>query len=225
MSRSLPPGQKEIAAFPRFGLLQFANRFPRQTSRIELEIKGRVGNPIHLHNALEGLPRVEQTSDFHCVTTWTRRSLRWGGVRFVDFYEQVIAPTVCPESEATLVVLSGQDGARTSMLLADLLAPEVLLADTLDGIALDVDHGAPMRLVAPAHYGYKSVKYLSRIEFLQEGDEYRRSGPRFMEHPRARVALEERGRWVPGWILRYVYRPLIAGTVAWFAKASTRAGL
>ena len=29
-----------------------------------------------------------------------------------------------------------------------------------------------------------------------------------MGHPRARVALEERGRWVPGWLLRYLYRPL-----------------
>jgi hypothetical protein len=40
-----------------------------------------------------------------------------------------------------------------------------------------------------------------------------------MDHPRARVALEERGRGLPGWLLRYLYRPLIPGTVTWFARA------
>ena len=40
-----------------------------------------------------------------------------------------------------------------------------------------------------------------------------------MDHLRARVALEERGRGVPGWLLRYLYRPLVPGTVARFARA------
>jgi len=78
-----------------------------------------------------------------------------------------------------------------------------------------------VRLIAPAHYGYKSVKHLSRIEFRNEEDGYRASGFRFMDHPRARVALEERGRGVPGWLLRRLYRPLISDTVARFAKAMT----
>jgi DMSO/TMAO reductase YedYZ molybdopterin-dependent catalytic subunit len=50
------------------------------------------------------------------------------------------------------------------LLLSDLLAAEVLLADILDGLPLSMEHGAPLRLVAPAHYGYKSVKHLSGIE-------------------------------------------------------------
>jgi DMSO/TMAO reductase YedYZ molybdopterin-dependent catalytic subunit len=105
------------------------------------------------------------------------------------------------------------------MLLEDLLAPNVLLADTLDGKPLTVEHGAPLRLIAPAHYGYKSVKYLSRIDFRSEDIGYRVSGFRFMDHLRARVVLEERGRRMPGWLLRYLYRPLVPGTVARFAKA------
>jgi len=120
-----------------------------------------------------------------------------------------------------MLAFRGQDGARTGMLLIDLLAPEVLLADMLDGESLSVEHGAPVRLIVPAHYGYKSVKHLCRIEFRNEEDGYRASGFSFMDHPRARVALEERGRGAPGWLLRYLYRPLIAGTVARFAKAMT----
>jgi DMSO/TMAO reductase YedYZ molybdopterin-dependent catalytic subunit len=106
------------------------------------------------------------------------------------------------------------------MLLEDLLAQDVLLADRLNGEPIPVDHGAPLRLIAPAHYGYKSIKHLARIEFRRPDEGYRVSGFRFMDHPRARVALEERGRLVPGWLLRHLYRPLIPGTVSRFANAS-----
>lgn len=219
MSQPLPPGQREIPSFPRFGLTRFAYRFPPKTTRPALDVTGEVANDLHLADALAGLPRVEHRSDFHCVTTWSRRALRWGGVRFVDFYEQVVVPRVCPSPTATLVALRGHDGARTALLLADLLAPDVLLADQLDGRPLGVDHGAPLRLIAPQHYGYKSVKHLARMEFRHPDADYPVSGFRFMDHPRARVALEERGRGVPGWLLRVAYRPLIPGTVARFARA------
>ena len=218
MGSALPPGQRARADFPRFGTTPFARRFPKETARIEIEVLGEVEHELRLSNALSGLPRVEQVSDFHCVTTWSHRSLRWGGVRFADFYAAVLVPQALPRPGATLVALRGQDGGRTGMLLDDLLAADVLLADMLDGRPLGVEHGAPVRLIAPAHYGYKSVKHLSRIEFRSEALGYRTSGFRFMDHPRARVALEERGRGLPGWLLRYLYRPLVSPTVAWFAK-------
>lgn len=131
-----------------------------------------------------------------------------------------MVPLAGAPADATFVVLRGQDGARGSLPLADLLAPDVLLADRLDGQPLGVDHGAPLRLVAPAHYGYKNLKHLDRIEFLCSSADYRPQGFRFMVHERARVALEERGRWVPGWLLRHLYRPLIGPTVRLFAEAS-----
>ena len=220
MSTPLPPGQRESAAFPRFGLTQFAERFPKETATCALEVTGSVTRPLHLSDALLGLPRVEQVCDFHCVTTWSYRALRWEGVRFIDFYTQVLQPQAAPQPRATLVALRGQDGARTGMLLEDLLAPDVLLADRLNGQPISVDHGAPLRLVAPAHYGYKSMKHLSRIEFREPAAGYRVSGLSFMDHPRARVSHEERGRVLPGWLLRYLYRPFIPSTVSRFAKAS-----
>jgi DMSO/TMAO reductase YedYZ molybdopterin-dependent catalytic subunit len=219
MNQPLPPGQRAVATFPRFGLTQFASRFPGQTAKPGLEIVGDVEHTLQVRDALAGLPRIEQVSDFHCVTTWSHRALCWGGVRFADFFEQVVVPRAGPRPGATLVGLRGQDGARTGMLLVDLLSPDVLLADTLNGQSLGVEHGAPLRLIAPVHYGYKSVKHLCRLEFKNETAGYRVSGLRFMDHPRARVALEERGRFFPGWLLRYLYRPLVAGTVARFATA------
>jgi DMSO/TMAO reductase YedYZ molybdopterin-dependent catalytic subunit len=215
----LPPGQREVGAMPRFGLIPFAERFPRITDRVSLRVEGEVAAPLDAGAALARLRRIEQVCDFHCVTTWSLRALRWSGVRFADFYQQVVLPLAGAADDARFVVLRGQDGARTSLPLEDLMAPEVLLADRLNGAPLPVAHGAPLRLVAPAHYGYKSIKHLHRIEFRRSGADYRPVGLRFMEHPRARVALEERGQWLPGWLLRHLYRPLIEPTARRFARA------
>ena len=117
----LPPGQREREDFPRFGLTQFANRFPARADRIELRIRGDVRTPLTLADELARLPRVEQRSDFHCVTTWSRRAVAWGGYRFTDFYHQLVLPLAGPADDITLVVLRGQDGARGSLPLADLL--------------------------------------------------------------------------------------------------------
>ncbi len=217
---SLPPGQRAIDDFPRFGLNQFADRFPREPRRIALTVKGDAEAEIVVSGEeLFELPRIEQMSDFHCVTTWTKRSLRWSGVRFADFFERIVRPRANPAPESTFVILRGQDGARSSLPLEDLLAPGVLLADTLDGEPLSIEHGAPLRLVAPDHYGYKNVKHLSAVGFWRDDRNFRPSGFRFMDHPRARVALEERGRGVPGTILRFLYRPLVGPTIRRFRRA------
>jgi DMSO/TMAO reductase YedYZ molybdopterin-dependent catalytic subunit len=219
MSGALPPGQRERDDFPRFGATPFATRFPAQTERIQLHISGDVREPVTLAQQWAHLPHTELCADFHCVTTWSRRSLVWGGVRFADFYRELVVPLAGVEPDAQFVVLRAQDGYRASLPLADLMADTVLLADTLDGEPLTIAHGAPLRLVAPAHYGYKSVKHLDRIEFRRSIEGFRPVGPRFMAHERARVAFEERGRGFPGWLLRWLYRPLIQPTARQFARA------
>jgi len=221
-SPALPPGQVEVDDFPRFGLMNFAFRFPAETERIEIAVDGDVERPTRFAAELETLPRVEQVSDLHCVTTWTRRGLRWGGWRFRDFYEQLVVPRVGPEAGATLVVLRAQDGLAQSLPLEDALAPDVLLADRLGGERLGVDHGAPIRLVAPAHYGCKSVRHLNAVEFWRDARHYRFPGPRLlMNHPRARVMQEERGTVFPPWVFRRVW-PAMIPPVRWLFALGLR---
>lgn len=224
MNGQLPRGQHARGDFPRFGLTQFADRFPREIGTARLRISGDVIETFELDTPLAGLPRVEQVSDFHCVTTWSRCGLCWSGVRFADFFEQRVRPEIADGADVRMVVLRGQDGYRTTLPLADLLAGEVMLADALDGRPLSVEHGAPLRLVAPAHYGYKSLKHLSRLEFHQGETKVKPAAFAFMDHPRARVAFEERGRGLPGWLLRRVYRLMIRSTVARFAEAMRKHG-
>ena len=216
----LPPGQRELSEFPRFGHTRYAERMPPSEGEIALDLSADAESSARLSaDDLTLLPRVEQTSDFHCVTTWSRRSLRWGGYRFRDFYEAIVVPRVRPEPSSRFVVFRCLDSYATSLLLDDVLADDVLLADTLDGKPLPIKHGTPLRLIAPAQYGYKNPKHLCGIEVRHQVRLSRSVTSRFMDHPRARVAFEERGVGLPGWLLRYAYRPLIKRTIRKLQRA------
>jgi DMSO/TMAO reductase YedYZ molybdopterin-dependent catalytic subunit len=205
----LPPGQRALANFPRFGGVAFAKR-PLKSEDIRLEIGGALERPMVLTpTELAVLPRITLTADFHCAAGWSHRAATWSGYRFRDVWNLLIVPNARPAEDLRLVVLRCQDGYRTALSLADLLAPDVLLADRLNDQPLTVEHGAPVRIVAPAHYGYKSAKHLDRIELRSDERGYRPLLPRLLDHPRARVAFEERGQFLPGWFSRYLFRPLI----------------
>lgn len=212
-SNRLPPGQIARSDFPRFGITALANFKTPVSTTYSVVIGGDTPDITLTQDDFAALERVEQVSDFHCVTTWSYRGVRWSGFRLRDVYQSLIQPHIPAGVSIRLLVLRGQDKYKSSLLLEDALADNVLLADRLDGQPLSSAHGAPLRVVAPAHYGYKNMKHLARIELLTDASAYRPRFPRIMEHPRARVAHEERGRWFPGWLFRYLYRPLIGSTV------------
>ena len=155
------------------------------------------------------LQRVTVTLDFHCAAGWSYRALKWSGYRFIDVWNTFVVPNLKSVDELGFAILRGRDGYRTALPLADLLAPDVLIADRLNDQPLTLEHGAPIRLIAPAHYGYKSAKHLASIELRRDDRDYRPLLPKLLDHPRARVALEERGQFLPGWLLRYAFRPLV----------------
>lgn len=211
----LPPGQIKQPDFPRFGL---GGRLPRVPADPQIEIGGAVTAPFAMAVAdLTTLPRREVTADFHCVSGWTATDLHWEGVAFQDLYKTLIEPRVQPGVAVTHVVFEGLDRYRSVAWLEDLLDPDVLLADRLDGRPLGRDHGAPVRLMSPAQYGYISTKHLGRIE-LHTSEPRMRYHPRWQTHlglqlvkphQRARVWREERHRYLNGRLVRPVYHRLI----------------
>jgi len=78
----LPPGQRAMADFPRFGVVAFSKR-PLKSMDIRLEISGALERPIVL-TAIElaTLPRTTLTADFHCAAGWSHRALSWSGFLF-----------------------------------------------------------------------------------------------------------------------------------------------
>jgi DMSO/TMAO reductase YedYZ molybdopterin-dependent catalytic subunit len=219
MDVALPPGQRRIEGFPRFGT-HFDRPAPPVPADPVIEIAGAVREELELPLAeLRSLPRRELIADFHCVAGWSATGLRWEGVAFATFYGEVVEPALEPGARVTHVVFEGLDGYRAVVAIEDALAGDVLIAEHLGGRPLDSDHGAPVRLVSPSQYGFMSTKHLCRIELhtSEPRESYdglpliTRVGLRHAvtPHPRARVWEEERHRHIPARALRPVYRLLI----------------
>lgn len=220
MSMTLPPGQRLHPDHPRFGLPWYAHRTPQRLPALSLELVGPDGAlAVVSDSELAALRTHEQVSDFHCVTTWSRRDLRWSGVPFRIFYDEIIRPRVDPAGAARFLVFHGVDGYGDESLLEDLLAQDVMFATALDGQPLNISHGGPLRLVAPRHYGYKSVKHLTRIELRRTT---RRRMPWSSHHPRGRVAFEERFMGIPGRSIGEFYRTVVLPVTLWWFRRYPR---
>ena len=78
----LPPGQKLTTGFPVLDL-GIHPEIPEADWRLTLD--GLVEKPVTLDwKAFNALPQVEDVSDFHCVTTWSKYDNDWVGVPFAD---------------------------------------------------------------------------------------------------------------------------------------------
>ena len=130
--------------------------------RWRLIIDGEVENPVRLtwQEFLE-LPQTLDTSDFHCVTTWSKLNMDWNGVRLMD-----LAALVQPKETATHVMCYGYDTYTTNLSMEEALKPDVLLVHTYDGKPLPLEHGGPVRMITPQLYAWKGSKWIKRIEFL-----------------------------------------------------------
>ena len=216
-TKILPPGQQRVEGFPRFGS-HFHRPPPAVPADPAIEIAGAVSTPTSIPvSQLASMPRCGISADFHCVAGWSATDLRWEGVAFATFFDEIVAPLVSTTAPITHVVFEGLDGYRSIGCLEDALAEDVLVADRLNGEPLDGDHGAPVRLVSPSQYGFMSTKHLCRIDVhtARPPERYHPSalvqfGLNLVKpHTRARVAREERHRYLPAWAVRGVYRLLI----------------
>ena len=109
------------------------------------------------------LPQVEDVSDFHCVTTWSKFDCRWGGVAFTEIYERVN-----PKASAQFVYFTGYDGYSTNVPLSQCLDDDVLIATRFDGAPLSQEHGGPARIIIPKLYAWKGAKFVKSMHFLSE---------------------------------------------------------
>ena len=165
--KELPPGQIAIKHVLRWG--EDHPTIGVSVPKIDLKtwsltIDGEVRNPLKLRwQEILKLPKTESVSDFHCVEGWSVPNCRWEGIQFKH-----IVDLVKPERNVKAVSFYCADGYTTSLLLEELLGRDVLLAYKLDGKLLDVGIGAPLRLVVPSKYAYKSAMWLTRIKFTSD---------------------------------------------------------
>ncbi|RCW76934.1 molybdopterin-dependent oxidoreductase [Saliterribacillus persicus] len=128
-------------------------------------IDGLVDSPAQYNwDQFLNLQRKVQVSDFHCVTGWSVYKGTWEGIPLKQFLDNAGI-----KNNAKYVKFYSADGVYTDTLTIDqAMMEDVMVATLLDGELLTQENGGPVRLLVPQMYAYKSVKWLNRIELIEE---------------------------------------------------------
>ena len=124
-----------------------------------LTVSGLVAKPgEYTLNQIRSLPRISQNTRHVCVEGWDVIG-NFGGARIGDFLASVGA-----DLTARFLALECADDYYESLDMATALHPNSLLCYEMYGKPLERGHGAPLRLSLPTKLGYKSAKYLTKLE-------------------------------------------------------------
>ena len=152
-----PPSTSDYTAWSRAGWRGY-----------RLFVSGLVETPKSYDIAtLRGkFARVSQITRHDCVEGWSVIG-KWTGVVLRD-----ILAECSPKPQAQYVVFHcmDQDGSGTqyyeSLNMKQAAHPQAILAYELNDRPVPIENGAPIRLKVPTQLGYKSAKYVQRIELV-----------------------------------------------------------
>jgi DMSO/TMAO reductase YedYZ molybdopterin-dependent catalytic subunit len=135
-----------------------------QSPFYRLEVTGRVARPLSLDlKDLRALPMHDTVLPIACVEGWSY-SAPWSGVRIRDLLAMAGAE---PDRTILLESLEPRGAYRTSTLNPDQAGDrDTLLALSLDGETLALDHGFPCRLIAPNRPGVLQTKWVTKVVVL-----------------------------------------------------------
>jgi DMSO/TMAO reductase YedYZ molybdopterin-dependent catalytic subunit len=112
---------------------------------------------------LSRLPQHGVTLPIACVEGWSAQA-QWSGVRVSELMHLVDAR---PEDAVRVVSLERSGPYAVSELPAVFVQdPQTILALTLNGSELDLDHGYPGRIMAPNRPGVLQTKWVTRLEVV-----------------------------------------------------------
>jgi methionine sulfoxide reductase catalytic subunit len=159
------------------GVAKLAENFP--TSPWEVEVYGLVNKPqkFGLEDLLKKFVQEERIYRLRCVEAWSM-VIPWTGFKLSDLlkqvepanearyvrFETVFKPEDMPGQKSPFYPWPYQEGLRLDEALNDL----TILATGMYGKPMLAQNGAPLRLVVPWKYGFKSIKSIVKIELVKE---------------------------------------------------------
>ncbi|MGH8919407.1 MAG: molybdopterin-dependent oxidoreductase [Actinomycetes bacterium] len=149
-----------------FRIYTVTDGYPVRTpDAYRLTVDGRVDRPATLTLAdLRAMPSTRLVKDFQCVTGWRVPRVHWEGVSLADLLDLVGV-----QASGVALRFESFDGLYTeSLTLAQARRPDMVVAYAMLGGPVTTEHGGPVRLYAAPMYGYKSLKWLSRIEVVSQ---------------------------------------------------------
>ena len=157
----VPPGQYLTERFP---VLTVGPNPKYDLGTWDLTVFGEVDREATLSwDELNALPQHDVTLDIHCVTRWSKLDTTWTGVRVKDVLDLA---GLKPSGKHLMAYSDG--GYTTNVPLDAVLGDDALLAHSYDGRPLEADHGAPLRLIVPRRYFWKSAKFLRKLEVMSQ---------------------------------------------------------
>ena len=138
-------------------------------AKYRLRVDGLVANPREFSYAeLKAMPKQEQITEHFCIQGWSGVA-KWGGVPM-----RHILDIVRPAPEARYAVFysfaEGADGGIYYDVhnMRNMRHELTILAYEMNGSALPLLHGAPLRLRCENELGFKMVKWIQAIEFVRD---------------------------------------------------------
>lgn len=111
-------------------------------------------------------PKYTKMVRLNCVEGWSVDIL-WEGVLLKDIFDDIgVKP------EANTVIFYAHDGYSTSLPLDFILNNNIIMAYKMNGVEISPERGFPFELVAEQKWGYKWIKWITKIE-LSDDKEYK----------------------------------------------------
>ncbi len=129
-------------------------------SSYRLAVTGLVDKTLQLtyDDVVNNHQRYQKVVTIYCVEGW-QASILWEGVLVKDLLEQAGA-----NMSASSVIFYASDGYSTALPLDYIVKNDIVLADKMNNVTIPPERGFPFELVAQSQYGYKWIKWITKIE-------------------------------------------------------------
>ncbi len=131
-----------------------------------LTIMGLVNRTVEYtyNEVLSKFQRYQKVVTLLCVEGWSVKIL-WEGFLVNDLLQEAgVSP------DAVAVIFHAYDGYTTALPLDYVTNKNIIIAYKMNGITLPPERGFPFQLVAESQYGYKWIKWITRIELTDNPD-------------------------------------------------------
>ncbi|MCL5985713.1 MAG: molybdopterin-dependent oxidoreductase [Actinobacteria bacterium] len=132
-----------------------------------LEISGLIDNPaFYKYEEALNFPKYTKKVKLNCVEGWSVDIL-WEGILLKDVFDKAKV-----QPEANTVIFYAYDGYSTSLPLDYIIKNDIIMAYKMNGVIIPPERGFPFMLVAEQKWGYKWIKWITKIE-LSDNPDYR----------------------------------------------------
>ncbi|MFW6185405.1 MAG: molybdopterin-dependent oxidoreductase [Halobacteriota archaeon] len=135
-------------------------------SDYRLSVTGLVENPnsYKYEQVINDYKQYKKVITLHCVEGWSVKIL-WEGILVGDIIEGSQ-----PMDNATVVIFHAHDDYTTSLPLDYVMDNDIMLAHKMNNVTLPAERGFPFELVAESKWGYKWIKWVTKIELSDDTD-------------------------------------------------------